>query len=73
MTLEEIRRAIRAQPFKPFTIHLADQRSFQVPHPEYAAVSPSGRVFVVFDKKGHVDLIDSLLVTSIAMGPSRRP
>jgi hypothetical protein len=70
MTLEEMRRVARAQPFVPFAIHLADGRRFDVPHPEYLALPLQGRTFFVFDKLGHIEVIDVLLVTSIAMGPT---
>jgi hypothetical protein len=39
MNLEAIRRCIRAQPFRLFTLRLADGRAFAVPHPEVIAVA----------------------------------
>ena len=44
MTLEKIREAWAARPFRPFAIHLADGRSVFVRHPEFLAMAPSGRV-----------------------------
>jgi len=34
-TANQIREVVRAQPFRPFIIHLADGRTFDVPHPEF--------------------------------------
>ena len=64
MSPGEIRAALSAQPFRPFTIHLADQRSFLVPHPEYARVHPKGRWVMVMHDDGY-DIADMPLVTSI--------
>ena len=37
MTLQQIRAALRAAPFRPFKLRTADGSSFDVPHPEYMA------------------------------------
>jgi hypothetical protein len=71
MSPGEIRSALAAQPFRPFTIHLANQRSFLVPHPEYAAVHPKGRWVMVMHDDGGYDIADMLLVTGIHVTPGR--
>jgi hypothetical protein len=65
MRIEEIRQARRAQPFRPFTLHLADGRQFVVDHPEFILVSRDNRTVVVDDLEGNTELIDSMLVTSL--------
>lgn len=40
MTVDELRKMLRAQPFRPFEIHLADGRSLPVNHPEVVAIVP---------------------------------
>ncbi len=64
-TGNQVREAVRAQPFVPFIIHLADGRTFDVPHPEFVAVSPKGRelLFVADDQGIHP--FDKLLVAEI--------
>ena len=42
MTTEQIRHVYEAQPFRPFTLHLADGRECAVAHCEFLAMSPSG-------------------------------
>jgi hypothetical protein len=42
MTTDQIRSAIAARPFQPFTLHLADGEKITVPHPEYVSLSPGG-------------------------------
>ena len=38
-TPENIREVVRANPFKPFCLHLADGKSMRVPHPDFILVS----------------------------------
>ena len=54
-----------AQPFRPFTICLADGRRILVRHREFAAISPVGRTAVVYQPDGSFDVIDLLLVTAL--------
>ena len=65
MTIEQLHRAHTARPFQPFTLHCADGRQIQVPHPEFLAASPSARTIGVTDAAGVFEIIDLLLVTSI--------
>ena len=69
MTTNEIRKLLRAQPFQPFTLHLADGRSFPVPHPELMLAAPGMRIVVVAHEKTY-DLVDLLLVTSVELKSS---
>lgn len=65
MTIDEVRRFFNAQPFKPFTLYLADGRRFPVTSREFMALSPLGRTVAVYQPDGMVDVIDLLLVTSL--------
>jgi hypothetical protein len=66
MTIDQIRRLHRAQPFQPFRIHLADSRSLDVTHPEVLAISEPGRtISVAWD--GAFEIIDLLLVVSLEL------
>jgi hypothetical protein len=66
MTIEQVRRLQRAQPFQAFRIHLADRRSLDVTHPEILAINEPGRTIVVAHE-GAFEIIDLLLVTSLEM------
>ncbi|MCG8451460.1 MAG: hypothetical protein MI725_17980 [Pirellulales bacterium] len=70
MTIEQLRNTYQAKPFQPFVLHLADGRSFQIPHRDFIAHSPQGRTVIVFGKEDNFDMIDLLLVTSIEVTPS---
>jgi len=47
MTIEQLKKAYSAQPFRPFDVHLADGRRIEVPHPEFLAMSPTGRTVII--------------------------
>jgi hypothetical protein len=72
MTIQQLRAAHHATPFRPFTLHMADGRSFQVPHPDFLSMSPSGRPVIVYQEDDAFSIIDLLLMTEIEMGPATR-
>jgi hypothetical protein len=65
MTIEQIRHAYSARPFQPFIIHLADGRQISVPHPEFMALSPSGRAVAVSQPDGAFEIVDLLLAATL--------
>ena len=65
MTIEQLRNVHRAQPFQPFTIHLADGRKFLVPHPDFLSHSPTGRTIIVHSVDDSFSILDLLLVTEL--------
>lgn len=66
MTFEQLRKAVRRQPFHPFTISLADGRQFRVRSPEYLLAPPDAqRTFIVAEAGEDYHIVDLLLVTSI--------
>ena len=69
MTIEQLRHVHQARPFQPFTIHLADGRSLEVPHAEFLSHSPSGRTIIVFQADDDFSIVDLLLVTEIEVHP----
>lgn len=66
MTTETLQRAIHATPFRPFALHLADQRTLHVPHPDFIAHKPGGRIAVVILPDDTPEYVDLLLVVSLA-------
>jgi hypothetical protein len=65
MTVEQFRNALRAQPFRPFVMHLADGRAIPVQHPELAVSTSTGRTTVVVQPDDTLNIIDLLLVTDL--------
>jgi hypothetical protein len=69
-TRDQFRTTNTAQPFRPYSIKLADGRSFRVNHPELAARSVNGRELVVYDDEG-IHLLEMLLVAEMGPAPAQ--
>jgi hypothetical protein len=67
MASNELRKAYRARPFRPFRVHLADGREIPVTHPELLALSPDGRTAAVFVPGEGFEILDVPLVTGISV------
>ena len=72
MTIEQIRKAHQAKPFKPFTLRTGGGREYHVPHPEFMFITPPGRTIIVVDPDGAAELLDLLLVESLHFNNGRR-
>lgn len=71
MTIEQLRTVHRAQPFRPFTIHMADGRAVHVLHSEFLSHSASGRTVVVHHADESFSVVDLLLVNELEVyGPT---
>ena len=67
MTVEQLKTIHEAKPFRPFTIHLADGASVDVPHPELLWRTQGGRTIFVNTGGEEVQIIDLLLVTKLTL------
>ena len=65
MTIEQVRRLYDAQPFRPFTMHLADGRELAVRHREFVALSPSGRTLILYQPDDSFNVVDVFMVTDL--------
>lgn len=65
MTSDQIRAALRAEPFKPFELRTTGGRRYRVDHPELAVLSPSGRTMFVFITPDAGMTVDVLMIESI--------
>ena len=66
MTVDQLKKLHQQRPFRPFRIHLADGRSFEVTHPELLAQSIGGRAISLATSVDAFEHIDLLLVTSLS-------
>jgi hypothetical protein len=71
VTPDELRKLLRAAPFRPFRLHLADQRTFDVLHPEFVAIQPAGRWIVVVapSELGGYEVVNLPLIVSMTVMP----
>lgn len=71
MTIDQLRTFYDAQPFQPFTMHLADGREILVRSREFMASAPSGRTVIVYQPDDSWNVVDLLLVTDLEARPVR--
>ena len=67
MTVEQFRKQWKKQPFQPFVAKMADGSSFEVKHPDFVAMSPTGRTVVIYDEDDTSSVLDLLLMTELQM------
>ena len=65
MTAEQLRAMREANPFRPFTIHLADGRTLTVPHWDSVSQSPGGRTIIVYRADEAFSVVELYLVTEL--------
>jgi hypothetical protein len=69
MTTEQLRAAHRSTPFRPFTIRMADGRTFAIAHPDFLSISPAGRTVVIYHPDDSASIVDLLLMTELELSP----
>lgn len=65
MTIEQLRSACHAEPFRPFVIRLADGRQIPVVPRDFMLTAPSGRTIIVAQPDDSFNVIDLPLVTDL--------
>ena len=66
MTSNQIKELLHATPFTPFRVHVADQKEFEIPHPDFAMLTQNGQTLVVNAKTGDfVHIISVPLISRI--------
>jgi hypothetical protein len=65
MTTDQFRATLHQQPFRPFTIRMADGRAFEVAHRDFVAMSPSGRTVIVYESDESYSVLDLLLMSEL--------
>lgn len=65
MTAEQLRTMREADPFRPFTIYLADGRTLPVPYRDFVSQSPGGRTIIVHRSDEAFSVVDLYLVTEL--------
>jgi hypothetical protein len=73
MTVEQLKNVHNSQPFRPFTIHMGDGRSFYVKHPDFISHSPAGRTLIVYGEDENFSILDLLLVTELEVHSAGKP
>ena len=69
MTNEHLRSTLRASPFLPFTIRMADGRTFHVRHPDFVWIHPSSDIAFIHSPDNSYSIVDLLLMTEVEVSP----
>jgi hypothetical protein len=67
MTKAALRKAVENEPFRPFTVRLANGAQIQVASQERIAIHPDGKTFVIFESDGGYRIVDIPLVTELSV------
>jgi len=67
-----LRGALKAAPFRPFALEMANGKRVPVKHPDYAHLSPAGRTLIVDDDDDGMEMIDVILITSLSFAKPRK-
>ena len=62
--MNQVQPTMHSRPFRAFTVHLNDGRSYLIKHRDFISYSPSNREMTVHDEQG-VHLIDMRNVSEI--------
>ncbi len=73
MTVQHLRNVQQAVPFRPFTVHMADGRSFLVRHPDFLSIAPAGRTVIVYGDGEDFQILDVMLMTGIETSSAPAP
>ena len=66
MHADELKLLLHATSFHPFTLFLPNEKSFHVPHQDFAWLNPKGRTLVVAASDGGgVNLLDVAMITRV--------
>ena len=74
--INEVRKLLHSQPFRPFLIHVADGGRIPVKHEDFVALAPTGRELIVYLSDGDYQIADVMRVTRLevsAKNGARKP
>jgi hypothetical protein len=69
MSPDDIRQAITALPYRPFTLHTADGRAFPIHARDLVMVSPRGLTVDVYQPDDRLNMLDTIQITAISFEP----
>ncbi len=63
---EQLRQAILARPFTKFTLRTVGGVEYRIDHPEFVALSGSGRSIAVFSVNDNAfDIVDTIMIEAL--------
>ena len=71
MTIDALKDALTARPFRSFVIHLPG-RSIDISHPEQVVFPNDGISTIVLVPNGHIHILDMREINGLKLRPPRR-
>ena len=71
MVIQQLRELLKASPFEPFDLKLADGTVYRIRHEDFVSVSPKGRV-IVWDKEDRAHHVNPLLILALSETSAKR-
>ena len=71
MVIQSIREFNRAMPFVPYEIRMAGGEVYNVPHPDFVLVSPTGAYVIVIDRRERPHHLNGILIERVSPRPRR--
>ncbi len=66
MDITAIREAMHAQPFRPFSLRLADGRELTIRHPDFIAIAPNEwSVSVYYSDDSRMSVLEPQMIVSV--------
>jgi hypothetical protein len=65
-----VREFLKAMPFRPFIIKMADGSAHHVAHPEFVLASPETPQIIIEAPNGDITYLSVLLITSVEHAPA---
>jgi hypothetical protein len=70
---QRIRDLLHAAPFQPFTIHMADGKSYRIEHPDFVAAGSDTPNIYIEEPDGTFHFLSALLITSVGTAKESQP
>lgn len=72
MSADELKRLLNAVPFRPFAVYLPSEKTFRIPHSDFASLAPNGRTLIIWiQNSGAFDILDVPLITRVEVEAER--
>jgi hypothetical protein len=70
MTADAIRKELHKIPFIPFNLEVVGGEKYVVHHPDFVAISPTGRTLAIYTEGDASEVLDIALIAQIHRGAS---
>jgi hypothetical protein len=62
MAPDHLKKLLNTDPFRPFVLRMPSGKTVDVPHSDFAAISPTGRTLIVLHEDESESVLDVMLI-----------